>query len=389
MAPAAPAVAAAAWLAKLPPAQLQAAQAHTDFRLVAWAGGIAALLGACAFVSYSGLIGDLRRRLEADRPRPWLAGAAAAGVLTLVLAGLKAVLDALDGWWGDAILAKGGGAPPGEGLASRLSHGAGAVIPVTAAAVALVPVVLWLMRVRPRTWPVIAGALASAVVLALGWLPYALSPPATPATLPAGPLRDGLMALAAETRLPVRDIYLTVDPGGGGTDVTGGFGHARLTVGLDLLGATPAEARAYVGHLIGHYVHNDIFFVCLLTGVTLALGFFGVQRWAAPLARRIGARAVAGPSDPEALPAAAMIAIVTVVAAALVAAAYLRWANVRADDYSLAHARAPDALAAVLVREWDHAGVDPSALEAAIFYTHPPLESRLVHAMQWKAAHGG
>ena len=382
-----PASAAAGWRAKLPASQLQAAQAHTDFRLLAWVGGLALLLGACAFVSHSGLIGDLRRRLEAAKPRPWAAGAAAAGLLALILAGLKAAYDAVAGWWGDAILSQGGGVPPGPGLAGRLSLAVGGVLPVTVAAVVLVPLMLWLMRARPRTWPLIGGAVLIAAVLAVEWAPYAVSPPATTATLPAGPLRDGLMALVAETHLPAHDIYLSLEPDG--TDVTGGFGQARLTVGLDLMGASPAAARAYVGHLMGHYAHNDIFFVCLVGGLTLVAGLFAVQRWAAPLARRIGARGVLSPAEPEALPAAAMIAILAATAAALVAGAYLRWANVRADDYSLAHAREPDGLAAVLEREWDHAAVDPPLIEEVIFYTHPPLKGRLFHAMQWKATHGG
>jgi STE24 endopeptidase len=84
-----------------------------------------------------------------------------------------------------------------------------------------------------------------------------------------------------------------------------------------------------------------------------------------------------------------MIAILTVAVAGLAGAAYLRWANVRADDYSLDLAREPDGLASVLVKEWDHAGVDPGLLGEAIFYTHPPLRDRLIHAMAWKMTHAG
>jgi STE24 endopeptidase len=172
-------------------------------------------------------------------------------------------------------------------------------------------------------------------------------------------------------------------------DVTGGFGQARVVIGPRLLAGPPAEARAYLGHLMGHYAHQDILVVCLVVALALTGGMFAAQRWGAPLAGWIGGRRLAGPYEPEALPALAMIGLATLAVAGLAASGYLRWANVRADAYSLDHAREPDGLCAVIEREWDHDSVDPTPLEAAIFYTHPPLASRLRHAMDWKAAHGG
>ena len=139
---------------------------------------------------------------------------------------------------------------------------------------------------------------------------------------------------------------------------------------------------------MGHYAHGDVLGVALLVGLVLALGLVAVQRFAAPLARVTGARAAQGPADPAALPTAALIVVLATACALLASGAYLRWANVRADAYSLDHARAPDGLAAVLEREWDHASVDPSPLEAAVLYTHPPLKGRLQQIAAWKAANG-
>jgi STE24 endopeptidase len=162
-----------------------------------------------------------------------------------------------------------------------------------------------------------------------------------------------------------------------------------VVIGGDAAGDTPAEARAYVGHLMGHYAHADILVVCLAIAAALTLGAFAARLWTAPLGRLIGVREAAGPADPAALPALAIVAILSVTTAGLAGAAYLRWANVGADAYSLDHAREPDGLASVLVRDWDHDSIQPNPLEEAIFYTHPPLKGRLVHAMTWKAAHGG
>ena len=87
------------------------------------------------------------------------------------------------------------------------------------------------------------------------------------------------------------------------------------------------------------------------------------------------------------MPAAAVILALALFAATLAGNGYLQWANVRADLYSLDNARAPDGLAADLMRFWDHASVEPNPLEAALFYTHPPLNGRFAHIAAWKASH--
>jgi STE24 endopeptidase len=382
-----PAAQADVWLARLPAPQLALAQAHTDVRLVAWLGGVALLVVACAVVSRSGVIGRLGDRLQTGRPRPWLADAACAGLLTLILALLKAGFDAATEAWSDSVLSQGGGAPA-PGFAARLAEAAGGVLPVTIAAMLFLPPLAWLARRRPKTWPLFAGAGVLAVVLLFTWAPYALSlsPPLAPA--PPGPVRDSVARLIAETGIPAHQVWASTDPALD-ADVTGGFGAARVSIGPELLAAPPAETTAYVAHIMGHYAHGDVLNVALLVGFVLAIGLFAVQRFAAPLARLTGARAAQGPADPAALPAAALILVLATACALLASGAYLRWANVRADAYSLDHARAPDGLATVLEREWDHASVDPSPLETAVLYTHPPLKGRLQQIAAWKAAHGG
>ncbi|HXQ15009.1 MAG TPA: M48 family metalloprotease [Caulobacteraceae bacterium] len=375
--------AAAAWLARIPADQRIAAHAATDWRLAAWTVGGALLIGACVLVSQSGLLGRLTRTLEAARPRPWLASAAAACALALILATLKAAIDAFAGWRGQRIL---GGVD--GGLGPHLAHAAAGIAPTVLGAVLLVPPALWLMRRRPRTWPLMVGLLVAGLIVAAIWLPYALSAgPASPAA-PPGPVRDGLLRLIAETGIPAQGVSVSTDPGFM-ADVNGGFGHAKVIIGPSLAAGPPAMARALIGHIMGHYAHNDILIFSLVLGLAMLLGFFAVARFGAPLARLIGAKEVASAADPEAMPAAAIILMLAMVCAGLAGAGYLRWANVRADAYSLDHAREPDGLAAVIEQEWDHQSVDPSPIEEALFYTHPALTGRLRHAMAWKGAHGG
>lgn len=377
-----------AWLARLPASQRLAAQAATDARLIGFLASALIFLALAAIVARTGLLEALARRIEADRPRPWLASAAAAGVLALILALAMALVGGFAAWRVGAILAAGGGAPADPGLAAHLAAALSGVAPTVAAAVILVPPVAWLMRRAPRTWPLIVGGAATTLILALFWLPYALSAEPAAGRAPPGPTRDVVARLVTETRLPATAISFVPDPGFD-VDVTGGFGQAKVAIGPRLMAMPPAEARALTGHLMGHYVHHDILLACLAGAAVIVIGLFAAQRWGAALARTLGARTAASPAAPAALPALAIIGGVTLTLAWLAVAGYFRWANVGADAYSLDHAREPDGLAAVIEREWDHNAVAPSPLEAALFYSHPPLRERIAHAVAWKAAHGG
>jgi STE24 endopeptidase len=379
-----PAATTAAWLARIPVSERVAAQAATDWRLFAWAAGWLIAIGACVVISRAGLPRRIRQRLETGQPRPWLVNATIAGAMALILSVTNAVVSGVGDWQADRLL-HGAGA---SGVAAHLALAASGIALTTLAAAVLSPPAYWLMLRWPRTWPAILGPALAALILGLGWLPYALSAGSDLGPAPPGPVRDSLQRLLVASGLPTRDVFVSYGPAFDG-DVTGAFGHAKVTVGPGLLAGPPAEARAYVGHLMGHYAHSDILIVCLVLAAVIFFGLIAVQQLTSPLARRIGAGLSPVTPDPEAMPAATIIALLSVLVAGLAASAYLRWANVRADEYSLNYAREPDGLAAVIEREWDHQAVDPSPPETAVFYTHPPLVARVRHAMDWKAAHGG
>jgi STE24 endopeptidase len=377
-----------AWLARLPAAQQLAAQAATDTRLAGWIAGVLVFLAVAILLARLGVLAALARRIEAARPRPWLASAAVAGATALALAAAKALVDAITAWRLAAFVA--GGPAPASDFLTHPAAASAHILPGVVAAVLLVPPLAWLIRRRPKSWPLIVGGAATLLILALGWLPYALSAGPTGPPAPPGPAQAAVTRLVAETGLPAPGVQQAAAPGLD-ADVTGGFGRARVVVGERLLAGPPAEARAYVGHLMGHYAHNDILIVCLAIGALVLAGCVAARAWTAPLARAMGTRDVRSPAEPAALPALAIIGAATLTLAALGGAAYLRWANVGADAYSLDHAREPDGLVAVVEDEWlrdpGREGVAPSPLEAMIFYTHPPLRDRIAHAMAWKAAH--
>ncbi len=366
-----PAAAAAAYLLRLPAAARAAAPADTARAETLLAASIIVALLAAWAIARSGFLDQIAQRLEAaGRPR-WMAdaacGGAAAGLVALALtpfgltsSGVSALLPALI-------------------LALRQD----AVISLMGALGA--PLLYGLMRIAPRLWAPLLGGLAAVLVFAAAWLPFArASGPANLPPVPAGAARAGLLNLIAQTHLPAREVYLTPITGID-ADVTG-LGAARVSVSRGLWEvASPQELRASVGHLMGHYVHHDqLWIALLLAGV--ALGLFLVVRAAYdPAARLLGLPADI--SSPAGAPALIALAVLWLSAGVIADHALIRWINVRADQYSLDHAREPDGLAVALLHEWRGEDPDPSPLQEALFYDHPPLQGRLVHAMSWKAAH--
>jgi STE24 endopeptidase len=223
------------------------------------------------------------------------------------------------------------------------------------------------------------------MMIALFWLPYARAAgPTDLAVAPAGPARAGLMQLIRDTKVPAGEIYLS-SYDGIDADVTGTGHHARVVISRGLWAkASPAMLRASIGHLIGHYRHGDqLSLAVLLAGLTFTT-FLGVQLLAPPVARRLG---LEGPGDSAALPLLAALFLLFFTADEVVEHAFVRAINVRADQFSLDNAKEPDGLAQALLLEWHGERVDPSPLEEALFYDHPSLKSRLIHAMRWKAEH--
>ena len=366
-----PAAAAAAYVQRLPAAALEAAPSDTVRSETLLAASIVMVLVVAWAIARSGLLDRIRDGLRAARQPPWLADAACGGaVIGLIALALTPI----------GLTSRGA---PALGQALVLGLRQDAVLALMGALAA--PLIYGLMRLVPRLWAPLLGGLAAALVFAAVWLPFALSPSSanlTPA--PAGPARAGLLELIARSRLPASEVYITpthaID-----ADVTG-LGAARVSVSRGLWDiASPQELRASIGHLMGHYAHHDQLWIALMLAA-VAFGLFGVTRMLhAPVARALDLpRDI---SNPAGAPALIAIATLWLVIGVCADHALIRWVNVRADQYSLDHAGEPDGLAMALLHEWRGEDPDPSPLQEALFYDHPSLQSRLVHAMSWKAAH--
>ncbi|HZZ35535.1 MAG TPA: M48 family metalloprotease, partial [Caulobacteraceae bacterium] len=317
------------WVERLSPAARRAADDATDHALMVWFAGGALAVIAAWLIHRSGVLALLLRRIEAEKPRPWLASAAAAVVFAALLLAALAPFDIL--------IAR---SSPADLLAGDL-------IKLLAALIAL-PLLYGLMRWTPRFWWAWGGAAAVVLSVALTWAPYAAaSGPANLPAVPPGATRDALTDLFRAAHLPADQVYVSRDRRVW-ADVTGLPGKPRVVVSPPMLQkASAAEIRANVGHLISHYQHGDQLALALVLGALAAAALLAAQLLYPPLARLIAAPGAI--ADPVSLPVLAVIGVLALGFSGAAFATFDRLINVRADAESLDHAREPDGLAISLL----------------------------------------
>jgi STE24 endopeptidase len=364
------ATATAAYLAMVPPEVRAAAARHAEAGVAAWALG---LIGPLAIVILLVRSGAVERTWRWGERR----GPLAAGLALLVLLAVASCA-----WGAFARWATAGEVPSLSGLYAGVVGRAA----VFAAAWA----VLKAAGPRPR---LVLGALAAAVSFLLVFGPEAAGELNGPRLDPApAKTAEALRQLAGASGVAVSDVVLSPSAPGEG-DVAGLFRPARILLKPEAAGAQLAEVRAGVGHVLGHYRAGDGFGWALalaalgVGGAVFVIGLYG------PASRVIAAqkpspfRGRIAPSDLRALPVLWALAAAWIGLAQPLAFAWDRAINVRADRFSLEHAREPDGLAMKLIRENGLQPVDPPLIERLIVCSHPPLKDRLDQAMRWKTAH--
>ncbi|HEX3700623.1 MAG TPA: M48 family metalloprotease [Phenylobacterium sp.] len=384
-----PAAATAAYLAQLPPALHDKAKAYTQggHWLLLW-GTIVAVVVALIILR-SGVLVRVREAVERRKPRPWLAVAAVIAVASVAELILGLPWDAYASWWRE----KGYGltSQPFAGwLSEHLLSGAISLVLM----VILASLIYALIRRAPRTWWLWGGILVGVGFFALNVLQPILIEPLfnsyTPA--PPGPVRDEVVAMARQVGVPYDKILIyngSKQSNRYTANVAGAFGTARVAMSDVMFkkDADLAEVRGVVGHEMGHYVlhHGDWFSIAF--GLLALVSMFLVDRLFMPTARLVGASGVSGLSDPAGYPVAAIILAVLGLLSTPIVNSITRIAEAQADQFSLTHFNEPDGLAKALVKTIEYRYDSPSRLEEVIFYDHPAVRSRVMHAMEWKATH--
>ncbi len=210
--------------------------------------------------------------------------------------------------------------------------------------------------------------------------------------LPAGPMRDDILALAHETGIPVDNVYgfdASKQTKRISANVAGLWGTARIALNDNLMnGASLPEIRAVMGHEMGHYVLNHGFKLAFGFTLALGIGYFVINRVFGRIQRRRGdAWGIRDLADPAGLPLA--FAIFTVVMYLLTPAtnSMVRAAEAQADAFGLDAAKEPHGFASIAMKLSTYRKLEPGALEEVIFFDHPSGRARVERSMRWLAEH--
>ena len=204
--------------------------------------------------------------------------------------------------------------------------------------------------------------------------------------VPAGPVRTALLEMADDAGIP-HDRLLMFDGSRQSNNftanVSGVFGTARIAISdVALKEASLDEVKAVTGHEVGHYVEGHIWRTVGVFALLAIVGFFLVDRLFPRFAKLFGSSAKI--DDPVGLPVLLFIVGLFGILATPAINFMIRQGERDADNYSLRTANLPDALSAALVKTAEYRYPRPTALQEALFYTHPSVEWRVRNAMEWK-----
>lgn len=248
-----------------------------------------------------------------------------------------------------------------------------------------------LIRRTGQRWWLWSGGLAGAATLLLLLAGSALIDPLFNEykPVPEGEVRTALEDIADDVGIPRDRIFLY--DGSRQSDrftanVSGIGPAARIAISdVALKEASLAEVRAVTGHEAGHYQLGHVWRSVVLLPLLAMLFFFLLNRLFAPTARLLGSTARL--DEPRGLPVFAVVGSVLGLLVTPLTNTLTRVGETEADQYSLETVNEPDALATALVKTAEYRYPRPTALQEALFYTHPSVEKRALRAMEWKAAH--
>ncbi|MGB9377798.1 MAG: M48 family metallopeptidase [Mycobacteriales bacterium] len=249
-------------------------------------------------------------------------------------------------------------------------------------------------RAAPRTWWAWTAAGAAALVFALSFLYPVLVEPAFNkfAPMPQGQLRESLLALAREDKVPVKQV-LVADASRRTTSLNAyvsGFGSTRRIVVYDTLlkDAPPAEVRLVVAHELGHAKRNDVLWGTLVGALGSAAACclaYLLLGWPW-LLHRAGVTGVQdGRSVALLLALVALVGLLTLPVQSLVS----RRIEARADVHSLDLTHDPgtfiDSEKRLSVTNLSE--LSPSPIVYGLFFTHPTGPERIAMARDWERLH--
>ncbi|WP_373491686.1 M48 family metallopeptidase [Parasphingorhabdus sp.] len=256
----------------------------------------------------------------------------------------------------------------------------------------LVMAIFAVIRRAPKTWWIWGtGVIASFLFIALLLGPIFIAPLFNDySEMADGPMRDRIVAMAAEYDIPADHIYVFDQSRQHkriSANVSGIGPTIRISLNDNLLERTgPDEVAAVMGHELGHYVLGHTWRTVLILALIVAVGLWIVARLAPRLIERHGARwGVRSVADPAAIPLLSLLLTLYFFAATPVLNSLIRINESDADRFGLDTARKPDGFAKVAMRLSEYRKIEPGTVEEMLFFDHPSGATRVRMAMQWKA----
>lgn len=258
----------------------------------------------------------------------------------------------------------------------------------------LILAVYGVIRRFPKNWWLLASGVVAAF-LAFGMLigPVYISPLFNTYTeLPAGPVRDRIVAMAQSKGIPSEHIYLfdaSKQTKRISANVSGMGPTIRISLNDNLLNrSTQPEIAAVMGHEMGHYVLNHVWWGLAFFSGLAALALFLVSRIVPRLIARYGAAwGVRDIGDPASLPVLGLVITVFSLLATPLTNTLIRVDESQADAFGLDVAQEPDGFASIAMKLSEYRKIEPGAVEEMLFFDHPSGATRVRMSMQWKADH--
>ena len=246
-----------------------------------------------------------------------------------------------------------------------------------------------MMRLLPKRWPVLGGALLMAFSAIFTLLTPILITPLfyEVSVLDDTALQHRIVEMAEEAGMPVDEIYI-IDASSKTTTANAyftGFGGAQRIVLYDTLltNYTRDQVKVVLAHEMGHWYYQHTLLIVVGMGAVAWLGLFALK-WV--LNRSWRWLELRGPADVAAMPfIVALITIISILAMP-VENAISRFGEHQADEFALAISQEPEAFAELFEEfaEQNLSMVDAPEWEKIIFYTHPPIVDRLETAKQFQ-----
>lgn len=249
------------------------------------------------------------------------------------------------------------------------------------------------IRKTGRNWWIWGtGVLSVMIVLMLVVSPVFIQPLFNEYTeMEDGPLKQEILSMAQANGIKTDHIYQVNESKQSdriSANVSGLFGTMRIALNDNLLNqSTPEEVKGVMAHEIGHYAMGQIYDMLIYFTLLFMFGFIFVDKTYSAMITRYGEKwQIRGLGDIAGWPVFLLLLGTYMFVMTPVLNGIIRTHESKADQFAINLTHQPDAFAAVAMKTSTYRKVDPGYWEELIFYDHPSPKSRVMMAMNWKAA---